>query len=99
MPSWTPEPLVFCLLCDVLMWDPSQPLLKSRAMIMNQMSPAEHISHAIRSLIEAAELTEGMLSDSGREHFASILFRVEEHVEQARAKIAADKLPRQTLPQ
>ena len=44
----------------------------------NQMSPAEHISHAIRSLIEAAELTEGMLSDSGREHFASILFRVGE---------------------
>jgi hypothetical protein len=63
-------------------------------MITNQMSPAEHISHAIRSLIEAAELTEGMLSDSGREHFASILFRVGEHVEQARAKIAADKLPR-----
>lgn len=63
-------------------------------MITNQMSPAEHISHAIRSLIEAAELTEGMLSDSGREHFASILFRVGEHVEQARAKVAADKLPR-----
>ena len=63
-------------------------------MITNQMSPAEHISHAIRSLIEAAELTEGMLSDLGREHFASILFRAGEHVEQARAKIAADKLPR-----
>ena len=61
-------------------------------MSTQQMSPAEHISHAIRSLIEAAELTEGTLTDLGREHFASILMHVGEHVDQARAKIAADWL-------
>jgi hypothetical protein len=58
----------------------------------HKMSPAEHISRAIRSLIEAAELTEGVLTDLGREHFTSILLHVGEHVEQARAKIVAAKL-------
>jgi hypothetical protein len=62
-------------------------------MSTQQMSPAEHISRAIRSLIEAAELTDGMLTDLGREHFASILSHVGEHVEQARAKILVDKSP------
>jgi hypothetical protein len=61
-------------------------------MITQQMSPAEHISRAIRCLIEAAELTEGTLTDLGHDHFASILVHVGEHVEQARSKIAADRL-------
>lgn len=52
-------------------------------MIPQQLTPAEHISSAVRHLFEVAGLTEGTLTEFGREHFASILLQVGAHMEQA----------------
>ncbi|HEY7747251.1 MAG TPA: hypothetical protein VH933_01050 [Aestuariivirgaceae bacterium] len=56
-------------------------------MTQQQTTAAEHISSAIRCLFEAAELTEGTLTELGRKHFTSILLQVGAHMEQARIKI------------
>jgi hypothetical protein len=56
-------------------------------MTQHQTTAAENISSAIRCLFEAAELTEGTLTELGRKHFTSILLQVGAHMEQARIKI------------